>query len=314
MLAIASTGWAAVLSSTRPHHTRVSAPAITMELESPPPPPIPLPSNEPIINTAVGPASTGAPHRAGFVSILGVPNVGKSTLMNSLLGEKLSIATSKAQTTRHRIMGIDNGPDHQIVYSDTPGMLRPQYKLQEGMMSFVRSSVVDADVVLLVVDIFQDLADAFPDEKVLRALRGTPAAVLVLLNKVDLLADPSSHPEEHTPERAARLAKKVEDRRLEYGSVEELEQKWRDEFPGSTVLPISAKRESGIDEVLRHCVALLPEHPPFYDKDQLTDKPERFFAAEFLREAIFEQYHEEVRPLTRRAQPLALASRPSLSP
>ena len=249
------------------------------------------------------PASDAPPHRAGFVSILGVPNVGKSTLMNQMLGERLSIATSKAQTTRHRIMGIDNGPSHQIVYSDTPGMLRPQYKLQEGMMSFVRSSVVDADVVLLVVDIFQDdIEAAFPDEKILRALKGSPAALIVLLNKVDLIdeaaAAAGSTPdamdlEGESPAEARRAAKRAE-RQRELGTVEELLQRWRDEFPGSTVLPVSARRGYGVEEVLKRCVALLPEHPPYYDKEQLTDKPERFFAAEFLREAIFEQYHEEV--------------------
>ena len=267
-------------------------------------------------------SEAGKGHRAGFVSILGVPNVGKSTLMNCILGERLSIATSKAQTTRHRIMGIDNGEDYQIVYSDTPGMLRPQYKLQEGMMSFVRSSVVDADVVLLVVDIFQtDIEEAFPDEKILRALRGTPAALLILVNKVDLLdenpppepwglnlggASGSSTQQEEkqqqqqqqqqqlSPEREARRAEAAARRRAELGTLDEILQRWRDEFPGSTVLPISAARGRGVQDVHKAVRALLPEHPPFYDKEQLTDKPERFFAGEFLREAIFEQYEQEV--------------------
>jgi len=231
--------------------------------------------------TGVAPSSVPATnsstsHRAGFVSILGVPNVGKSTLLNALVGERLSIATSKPQTTRHRIMGILNGDDYQIVYSDTPGVLLPQYKLQEGMMAFVRSSINDADVLILVVDIFQD---SFPDEQVLRQLCSSPAALLVLLNKVDLLAEDAPNSER---------------RRAELGTVEQLQQRWATEFPDATVLPIAARDSHGVDEVLRYVLALMPEHPPYFPKDELSDKPERFFAAEFLREAIFEQYREEV--------------------
>jgi len=218
----------------------------------------------------------GARHRAGFVSILGIPNVGKSTLLNALVGERLSIMTSKPQTTRHRIMGILNGDDYQIVYSDTPGVLLPQYKLQEGMMAFVRSSVNDADVLILVVDIFQD---AFPDEQLLRQLRSSPAAMLVLLNKVDLLADDAPN---------------VEQRRAELGTSEELLQRWGTEFPDATVLPMAAREGEGVGDVLKYVLALMPEHPPYFPKDELSDKPERFFASEFLREAIFEQYREEV--------------------
>ena len=217
------------------------------------------------------------PHRAGFVSILGVPNVGKSTLMNALVGERLSIITSKAQTTRHRIMGIVNGDDFQIVYSDTPGVLRPQYKLHEGMMNSVRGSVNDADVILLLVDPFND-ADAFPDEKLLRAVQRAPAALLVLLNKVDLLDGGDGGG-------AARLRGVTE---------EALLARWQDEFPEASVLPISAKEQTGTDAVLQRVRALLPEHPPYFPKDQLTDKPSRFFAAEMLREAIFRQYRQEV--------------------
>ena len=215
-------------------------------------------------------------HRAGFVSILGIPNVGKSTLMNALIGEQLSIATSKPQTTRQRIMGILNGDDYQIVCSDTPGVLLPQYKLQEGMMRFVRSSINDADVLMLVVDVFQT---GFPDEQVLRQLRGSSSSLLVLVNKVDLLSDGSPLSEQ---------------RRAELGTVEELLQRWRSEFPDATVLPLSARKGEGIDDILSYILALMPKHPPYFPKDELSDKPERFFAAEFLREAIFEHYREEI--------------------
>ena len=213
-----------------------------------------------------------AESRAGFVSILGVPT-GKSTLMNALVGERLSIITSKAQTTRHRIMGIVNGDDFQIVYSDTPGVLRPQYKLHEGMMNSVRGSVNDADVILLLVDPFND-ADAFPDEKLLRAVQRAPAALLVLLNKVDLL-------DGGTAAAARRGARRDE---------EALLARWQDESEAS-VLPISAKdRPAPTPCSMR---GVLPEHLLCFPKDQLTDKPSRF-AAEMLREAIFRQYRQEV--------------------
>ena len=229
-------------------------------------------------------------HRAGFVSIVGVPNVGKSTLFNALLGERLAIATSKAQTTRHRIFGIDNGEDHQIIWSDTPGVMEhPQYRLQEGMMAFVRSSLVDADVLLLVVDVFQE---KFPDEQLLRQLRASPAALLVLLNKVDLLdADATGRDERHAAKAAERSAR--------LGTTEQILQRWRDEFPDATVLPIAARRGGeAVEAVHKHLLALLPEHPPFSPKEQLTARPERFFAAEMLREAIFEHYSQEVRKRT----------------
>ena len=254
---------------------RSPAPALSAAPESPPPPPAAF------VSALPPPAPPG--HRAGFVSILGVPNVGKSTLLNALMGEQLSIATSKAQTTRHRILGMVNGEDHQIVFSDTPGVLLPQYKLQEGMMAFVRSSLIDADAVILVVDIFQD---QFPDEKLLRQLRASPTALLVLLNKVDLLDAGDASDE--------RRAAKAAERRAKLGTPEALLQRWRDQFPGATVLPIAARSGEGVDEVMRLVLALLPEHPPYYDKEQLSDRPERFFAAEFLREAIFEHYSEEI--------------------
>ena len=242
---------------------------------------LPIPELDVPLPASVG----GGKHRAGFVSILGVPNVGKSTLMNAIVGERLSIATSKAQTTRHRILGLHNGVDeqdveYQIVYSDTPGVLLPQYKLQEGMMNFVRTSIIDADVLLLVVDIFQEDI-SLPDEKIMRQLRAASAALIVLVNKVDLLD------EDLSPKTADRL-------RASLGTSEEIQQRWKAEFPEATVLPVAARGGLGVDEVLRYVVALLPEHPPYFPKDQLTDKPERFFAAEMLREQIFESYSQEV--------------------
>jgi len=230
-------------------------------------------------------ADTPAPgvtdaHRAGFVSILGVPNVGKSTLMNRLVGERLSIATSKPQTTRHSIAGILSGDDYQIVFQDTPGVLEPHYKLQEGMMNFVRSSVIGADVVIMVVDIFQEVG-ALIDEKLDRQLRSSPAALLIVLNKVDLL-DPNMT----APDRVA-------DRVAELGTAESLVQRWAQAWPCASVVAASAKR-GDVDHVLSRIVSLLPLHAPYYDRDQITDRPERFFAAEMLREAILEHYHEEV--------------------
>jgi len=224
----------------------------------------------------LSPGPQDTTHRAGFVSILGVPNVGKSTLMNQLVGEKLSITTAKAQTTRHRIMGILNGAEYQIVYSDTPGVLLPHYKLQEGMMRFVQGSINDADILILVVDVYQT---EFPDPKLLRQLKSSSAAMLVLLNKVDLLMDGSPLT--------------LQKREL-LGTEEELLAHWGREFPGASVLPISARQGKGLDGVLERLVALLPCHPPFFPKDQLTDKPEKFFAAEMLRESIFELYSQEV--------------------
>ena len=231
---------------------------------------------------AAPPLAPMVPHRAGFVSIVGVPNVGKSTLMNALLGERLSIITSKAQTTRHRIMGILNGDDFQIVYSDTPGVLIPQYKLQEGMMRFVQGSINDADVVIVVVDVFQ--AATF-DEKLLRQLGSSTAAMLVLLNKVDLLPRAGGE-EEGEDEREgddaaeASVADGSEGGRRQttnkaLGTQEELVARWQREFPEASVLPVSARYGDGLGAVLERVTALLPVHPPFYPKDQLSDKPVR---------------------------------------
>lgn len=203
-------------------------------------------------------------HRAGFVNIVGSPNVGKSTLMNALVGERLSIINKKAQTTRHRIMGIVNDEDWQIVYSDTPGVLDPAYKLQEGMMKFVRTALQDADVLLVVTDIFEDdMAHPATFDKI--AAMDVPTIVLV--NKIDL-AD-----QEKAMERVAY---------------------WQGRIPRATVAPISALHGFNVDSILAHIVELLPESPPYFAKDELTDKPMRFFVAEIIREKILTHYRQEI--------------------
>lgn len=203
-------------------------------------------------------------HRAGFVNIVGSPNVGKSTLMNALVGERLSIINKKAQTTRHRIMGIVNDEDWQIVYSDTPGVLDPAYKLQEGMMKFVRTALQDADVLLVVTDIFEDdMAHPATFDKI--AAMDVPTIVLV--NKIDL-AD---------QEKAMA--------RVEY---------WKGRIPRATVAPISALHGFNVESILAHIVDLLPQSPPYFAKDELTDKPMRFFVAEIIREKILTHYRQEI--------------------
>ncbi|WP_035558942.1 GTPase Era [Hymenobacter sp. IS2118] len=205
------------------------------------------------------------PHRAGFVSIIGKPNVGKSTLMNALVGERLSIVTSKAQTTRHRILGILNGEDFQLIYSDTPGIIQPKYELHNAMMSFVYSSLEDADVVLFVTDIYEK-HDEEPVVERLRKMTDTP--IILLVNKID------------------------------QANQEEVESKlayWKEQLPNAAeVLPISALKQFGTDGVLQLVMERLPVHPPYYPKDELTDKPERFFAAEMVREKIFKLYKKEI--------------------
>ena len=205
-------------------------------------------------------------HRAGFVNIVGNPNVGKSTLMNALVGERLSIITSKAQTTRHRIMGIVNGDDFQIVYSDTPGVLKPNYRLQEQMLEFSRSALVDADVLLYVTDV-QDTPDKNAEflEKVKRMAEKTK--VFLIINKIDLT----------TQETLERL--------VDY---------WQKQLPEATIFPISAQERFGIDQLFDAIKAALPECPPFFDKDQLTDKPARFFVDEIIREKILLNYDKEI--------------------
>ncbi|MDY3979835.1 MAG: GTPase Era [Tidjanibacter sp.] len=205
------------------------------------------------------------PFRSGFVNIIGNPNVGKSTLMNALVGERLSIITSKAQTTRHRIMGIVGGDDFQIVYSDTPGILRPNYKLQESMMGFVRGALKDADIILYVTDTVERGDDA--SEEILEKVRLSAIPTILVINKIDLT----------TQER-----------------LEQLVESWRERLPEATVIPVSALGGFNIQGVLDNILRLLPEGAPYYEKDTLTDRPMRFFASEIIREKIFLNYDKEI--------------------
>ncbi len=203
-------------------------------------------------------------HKAGFVNIIGSPNVGKSTLMNALVGERLSIITSKAQTTRHRIMGIVNGEDFQIVYSDTPGVLKPNYKLQETMMDFVHTAITDADLLLVVTDIYEDIK---LEENILNKIKHAKVPVLLLVNKIDL------------------------------ATQEKLEEKvayWKTEVPLAEVIPVSALEKFNINYIFDRILALLPEGPGYYGKDELTDKPEKFFVSEIIREKILTNYKKEI--------------------
>ena len=203
-------------------------------------------------------------HKAGFVNIVGNPNVGKSTLMNQLVGERISIATFKAQTTRHRIMGIVNTPEMQIVFSDTPGVLKPNYKLQESMLAFSVSALSDADVLLYVTDVVED-----PEKNAdfLEKVRSMTIPVLQLINKID------------------------ESNQKALGDIVE---RWHALLPKAEILPISAKNKFGTDLLLRRIQELLPESPPYFDKDQLTDKPARFFVSEIIREKILLYYDKEI--------------------
>lgn len=203
-------------------------------------------------------------HKAGFVNIVGNPNVGKSTLMNQLVGERISIATFKAQTTRHRIMGIVNTDDMQIVFSDTPGVLKPNYKMQEMMLAFSESALADADVLLYVTDVIEN-----PEKNIdfLEKVKKMKIPVLLLINKID-----QSNP------------KKLGD----------IVEKWHSLLPNAEILPISAKNKFGVDMLLKRIKELLPESPAFFDKDQLTDKPARFFVSEIIREKILLYYDKEI--------------------
>ncbi len=206
---------------------------------------------------------TKTDHKAGFVNILGKPNVGKSTLMNALVGEKLSIITSKAQTTRHRIMGIVNGDEFQIVYSDTPGILKPNYKLQEAMMTYINTALADADVFIYVVEIDDEIID----EEVLQKINSSNIPVLCLINKIDLSNQKT-------------LEKKVE--------------LLNTKFLNAEIIPISALRKFNIEYVFDRILDKLPESPPFFPKDELSDKSQRFFASEIIREKILLNFHKEI--------------------
>jgi GTP-binding protein Era len=203
-------------------------------------------------------------HKAGFVNIIGEPNAGKSTLMNVLVGERLSIITSKAQTTRHRIMGIVNGEDFQVCYSDTPGFLEPHYKLQESMMKQVYSAFTDADILLLVIDATNPHS---LDQVYIDKINYIPAHLLVLMNKVDL---------------------------IDQEKLEGLNARLKSQFPKGEIIPVSALRKFNVGYVFDRILALLPENPGYYDKDQLTDKSERFFVSEIIREKILLHYKKEI--------------------
>ena len=214
-------------------------------------------------------------HKAGFVNIVGNPNVGKSTLMNQLVGERISIATFKAQTTRHRIMGILNTPEMQIVFSDTPGVLKPNYKLQESMLAFSESALQDADVLLYVTDVVEN-----PEKNMdfLEKVQQMTIPVLLLINKIDSLnPDPSPSKEGSSQSKLTTIV-----------------EKWHTLLPNAEILPISAKNKFGVDLLLKRIQELLPESPAFFDKDQLTDKPARFFVSEIIREKILLYYDKEI--------------------
>lgn len=204
-------------------------------------------------------------HRAGFVNIVGNPNVGKSTLMNDLVGERVSIITSKAQTTRHRIMGIVNTPEYQIVFSDTPGVLSPKYKLQESMLGFSEGALTDADILLYVTDVVEDPTK---NADFLAKVAREEVPVLLVINKIDLVAS------------QADLEAKVA--------------RWKELLPNAEVFPTSAKEHFNVDNLMARIVALLPESQPYFSKDALTDKPARFFVTEIIRENILLNYDKEV--------------------
>jgi len=203
-------------------------------------------------------------HKAGFVNIIGNPNVGKSTLMNKLVGEKLSIITSKSQTTRHRIMGIVTGEDFQIVYSDTPGIIEPKYKLQESMMKFVQSALIDADIILYVTDMIESIDK---NMHYIERIQKSKLPVILIVNKIDL------------SNQEAVMARILE---------------WRVIFPDATILPVAARENFNVEAVLDRIIQLLPENPPFYGEDELTDRTERFFVSEIIREKILMNYDKEI--------------------
>ena len=204
------------------------------------------------------------PHKAGFVNIIGNPNVGKSTLMNALVGENLSIVTAKAQTTRHRIMGIVNGEDYQIVFSDTPGILKPSYALQQSMLDFVDVAIGDADVILYVTDVVEKKDK---NAEYIEKLQQLTCPVIIVLNKIDVSDQPT---------------------------VLKLLEEWQALVPSARIFPASAKEKFNLESIFDAIVELLPASPPWYDKEQFTDKSMRFFASEIIREKILENYDKEI--------------------
>ena len=229
-------------------------------------------------------------HKAGFVNIVGNPNVGKSTLMNQLVGERISIATFKAQTTRHRIMGIVNTPEMQIVFSDTPGVLKPNYKLQESMLAFSESALQDADVLLYVTDVVED-----PEKNMafLEKVQKMDTPVILLINKIDELARESSDSSESRASRTSSNSSKPSDS-TPNSKLAAIVERWHGLLPKAEILPISAKNKFGVDILLKRIQELLPESPAYFDKDQLTDKPARFFVSEIIREKILLYYDKEI--------------------
>ncbi|MDX9782422.1 MAG: GTPase Era [Bacteroidales bacterium] len=203
-------------------------------------------------------------HKSGFVNIIGNPNVGKSTLMNALVGEKLSIVTAKAQTTRHRIMGIVNGEDYQLVFSDTPGILRPSYKLQESMMNFVETAIGDADVILYVTDVVEK---STKNEEYIEKLNKVSSPVILIINKIDL---------------------------SNQADLEVLNERWQELVPRAEIFPVSAQEKFNITPLLNRILQLIPESPAWYDKDVFTDRNLRFFASEIIREKILLTYDKEI--------------------
>lgn len=204
------------------------------------------------------------PHKSGFVNIIGCPNVGKSTLMNALVGERLSIITSKAQTTRHRIMGIVSGEDYQIVFSDTPGIIKPLYKLQEKMMQFVITAFTDADLFLLITDVFEDIQ---LEESYLTKLQRTQTPILLLINKIDVASQQQ---------------------------LEEKLIKWKEKLPNAEIIAISALEKFNIDKIMSHIIEKLPIGNAYFSKEEFTDKSERFFVSEIIREKILLNYKKEI--------------------
>ena len=217
------------------------------------------------IDTSAAADYTETPHKAGFVNIVGNPNVGKSTLMNDLVGERISIITSKAQTTRHRITGIVNTPDYQIVFSDTPGVLKPKYKLQESMLEFSEGALTDADILLYVTDVVED-----PEKNAdfLQRVAAEKIPVILVINKIDLLKGNDD--------------------------LERIIDQWRQRLPKAEIFPVSAKEKFNTANLMRRIVELLPPSPPFFGKDALTDKPARFFVTEIIREKILLDYDKEI--------------------